>query len=121
MFNKNPRTAFEAQYKHDVQQLGQSPNALTEDNFLTISSVFILFIFLEQNIPEEKNSVPQEIKEPEKEQVEKNKNTVITEEVPKEITQSKNSQKENKEIPQTQSSSNQKENTSNANIQNKKT
>lgn len=35
MFNKNPRVAFEAQYKFDIQQLGQSPNALTEDNFFT--------------------------------------------------------------------------------------
>ncbi|MBI9054044.1 MAG: carboxypeptidase-like regulatory domain-containing protein [Bacteroidales bacterium] len=35
MFNKNPRLAIGAQYKNDIQQLGQSPNALTEDNFFT--------------------------------------------------------------------------------------
>lgn len=35
MFNKNPRVAFEAQYKYDIQQLGQSQYALTEDNFFT--------------------------------------------------------------------------------------
>lgn len=35
MLNKNPRLAIGAQYKHDIQQLGQSPNALTEDNFFT--------------------------------------------------------------------------------------
>lgn len=35
MFDKNPRLALEAQYKYDIQQLGQSPNALTEDNFFT--------------------------------------------------------------------------------------
>jgi hypothetical protein len=35
MLNKNPRTAVEVQYKYDIQQLGQSPNALTEDNIFT--------------------------------------------------------------------------------------
>lgn len=35
MINKNPRTAFEMQYRYDIQQLGQSPNALTEDNIFT--------------------------------------------------------------------------------------
>src|SRR6056297_2491051 len=35
MFDKNPRLAIGAQYKYDIQQLGQSPNALTEDNFFT--------------------------------------------------------------------------------------
>jgi len=35
MLNKNPRLAISAQYKHDIQQLGQSPNALTEDNIFT--------------------------------------------------------------------------------------
>jgi hypothetical protein len=35
MLNKNPRLAIGAQYKHDIQQLGQSPNALTEDNIFT--------------------------------------------------------------------------------------
>ena len=35
MFDKNPRLALEAQYKYDIQQLGQSPNALTEDNIFT--------------------------------------------------------------------------------------
>ncbi len=35
MFDKNPRSSIEVQYKHDIQQLGQSPNALTEDNFFT--------------------------------------------------------------------------------------
>jgi len=35
MFDKNPRTSLEVQYKHDIQQLGQSPNALTEDNIFT--------------------------------------------------------------------------------------
>jgi hypothetical protein len=32
---KNPRTSLEVSYKKDVEQLGQSPNALTEDNFMT--------------------------------------------------------------------------------------
>lgn len=35
LFDKNPRLAIEMQFKHDIQQLGQSPNALTEDNFFT--------------------------------------------------------------------------------------
>jgi len=35
IFNKNPRKAISFDYKHDMQQLGQSPNALTEDNFFT--------------------------------------------------------------------------------------
>ncbi|MCB2194453.1 MAG: DUF5686 and carboxypeptidase regulatory-like domain-containing protein [Bacteroidetes bacterium] len=35
LFDKNPRVSLEMQYKHDIQQLGQSPNALTEDNFFT--------------------------------------------------------------------------------------
>ena len=35
IFDKNPRVSLEMQYKHDIQQLGQSPNALTEDNFFT--------------------------------------------------------------------------------------
>lgn len=35
MLNKHPRLAIGAQYKHDIQQLGQSPNALTEDNIFT--------------------------------------------------------------------------------------
>jgi len=35
MFDKNPRSSIEVQYKHDIQQLGQSPNALTEDNIFT--------------------------------------------------------------------------------------
>ncbi len=35
MFDKNPRMAIETQYKYDIQQLGQSPNALTEDNIFT--------------------------------------------------------------------------------------
>ena len=35
MLDKNPRFAISAQYKHDIQQLGQSVNALTEDNFFT--------------------------------------------------------------------------------------
>lgn len=35
LFDKNPRLAVGAQYKYDIQQLGQSPNALTEDNFFT--------------------------------------------------------------------------------------
>ncbi len=35
MFDKNPRLAVGAQYKYDIQQLGQSPNALTEDNIFT--------------------------------------------------------------------------------------
>jgi hypothetical protein len=35
VFNKNPRRSFSADYKYDMQQLGQSPNALTEDNFFT--------------------------------------------------------------------------------------
>ncbi|MFC2096198.1 DUF5686 family protein [Bacteroidota bacterium] len=35
LFDRNPRVALEMQYKYDIQQLGQSPNALTEDNFFT--------------------------------------------------------------------------------------
>ena len=35
LFDKNPRISLEMQFKHDIQQLGQSPNALTEDNFFT--------------------------------------------------------------------------------------
>ncbi|KAB2868856.1 MAG: carboxypeptidase-like regulatory domain-containing protein [Bacteroidales bacterium] len=35
MINKNPREAFNIEYKSDIEQLGQSPNALTEDNILT--------------------------------------------------------------------------------------
>jgi len=35
MINKNPREAFRISYKNDIEQLGQSPNALTEDNILT--------------------------------------------------------------------------------------
>ncbi len=35
MFDKNPRLAVGAQYKYDIQQLGQSQYALTEDNFFT--------------------------------------------------------------------------------------
>lgn len=35
MFNKNPRISAGFNYLHDMQQLGQSPNALTEDNLLT--------------------------------------------------------------------------------------
>ncbi|MEE4196435.1 MAG: DUF5686 family protein [Bacteroidales bacterium] len=35
LFDKNPRLAVGSQYKYDIQQLGQSPNALTEDNFFT--------------------------------------------------------------------------------------
>ncbi|MGE0087978.1 MAG: DUF5686 family protein [Bacteroidales bacterium] len=35
IFNKNPRRTLTIDYKHDMQQLGQSPNALTEDNFFT--------------------------------------------------------------------------------------
>lgn len=35
MINKNPREAFNIEYKSDIEQLGQSPYALTEDNILT--------------------------------------------------------------------------------------
>ncbi len=35
MINKNPRESFNIAYKSDIEQLGQSPNALTEDNILT--------------------------------------------------------------------------------------
>ncbi|MBU8892362.1 MAG: DUF5686 and carboxypeptidase regulatory-like domain-containing protein [Bacteroidales bacterium] len=35
LFNNNPRLAIGTEYKHDIQQLGQSSNALTEDNFFT--------------------------------------------------------------------------------------
>lgn len=35
MIRKNPREAFNIEYKNDVEQLGQSANALTEDNILT--------------------------------------------------------------------------------------
>ena len=35
LFDNNPRLAISAEYKHDIQQLGQSSKALTEDNFFT--------------------------------------------------------------------------------------
>lgn len=35
MLNKNPREAINLDYKSDIEQLGQSPNALTKDNILT--------------------------------------------------------------------------------------
>ncbi len=35
MFNKNPREALSVSYKSDIEQLGQSPYSLTEDNILT--------------------------------------------------------------------------------------
>ena len=35
IFEKNPRVTFGIDYKKDMQQLGQSPFALTEDNFFT--------------------------------------------------------------------------------------
>ncbi|HDP76414.1 MAG TPA: carboxypeptidase-like regulatory domain-containing protein [Bacteroidales bacterium] len=35
MINKNPRVAVGVRYKSDIEQLGQSPYALTEDNILT--------------------------------------------------------------------------------------
>jgi len=35
MLNKNPREAINVEYKKDVEQLGQSPYALTEDNIMT--------------------------------------------------------------------------------------
>ena len=35
MINKSPREAVSIDYKSDIEQLGQSPNALTEDNILT--------------------------------------------------------------------------------------
>lgn len=35
MINKNPREAVGVSYKSDIEQLGQSPYALTEDNILT--------------------------------------------------------------------------------------
>ncbi|QKG80335.1 DUF5686 and carboxypeptidase-like regulatory domain-containing protein [Tenuifilum thalassicum] len=35
MINKNPRVALSVRYKSDIEQLGQSPYALTEDNILT--------------------------------------------------------------------------------------
>lgn len=35
MINKNPREALGVRYKSDIEQLGQSPYALTEDNILT--------------------------------------------------------------------------------------
>jgi hypothetical protein len=35
MFNKLPREAVGIQYKHDIEQLGKSPNALTEANILS--------------------------------------------------------------------------------------
>lgn len=35
MLNKNPREAVGLSYKSDIEQLGQSPYALTEDNILT--------------------------------------------------------------------------------------
>ena len=34
MFNKLPRRALDIQYKYDIEQLGQSVNAFTEDNIL---------------------------------------------------------------------------------------
>jgi hypothetical protein len=35
MINKLPRETFGLQYKHDIQQLGKSPNAFTEGNILS--------------------------------------------------------------------------------------
>ncbi len=35
MFDKNPRMTFETQYSYDIQQLGKSPYALTEDNIFS--------------------------------------------------------------------------------------
>ncbi len=35
MINKLPRETFGVQYKHDIQQLGKSPNAFTEGNILS--------------------------------------------------------------------------------------
>ena len=35
MISKNPREAVGVSYKSDIEQLGQSPYALTEDNILT--------------------------------------------------------------------------------------
>ena len=35
MINKLPRETFGIQYKHDIQQLGKSPNAFTEGNILS--------------------------------------------------------------------------------------
>lgn len=35
MLNKNPRSSISVSYKNDIEQLGQSPYALTEDNILT--------------------------------------------------------------------------------------
>lgn len=35
LFDNNPLLAIGAKYKHDIQQLGQSSKALTEDNFFT--------------------------------------------------------------------------------------
>jgi hypothetical protein len=33
MLNRNPRRAIEMSYKYDMEQLGQDPNAFSEDNF----------------------------------------------------------------------------------------
>jgi hypothetical protein len=33
MLNKNPRRAIQVSYKYDMEQLGQDPNAFSEDNF----------------------------------------------------------------------------------------
>lgn len=35
VLNQQPRQTLEIGYKHDIEQLGQSPNALTKDNILT--------------------------------------------------------------------------------------
>ncbi len=35
MINKNPRESVNLEYKNDIEQLGQSPYALTEDNIMT--------------------------------------------------------------------------------------
>ncbi|HIE15716.1 MAG TPA: carboxypeptidase-like regulatory domain-containing protein, partial [Bacteroidales bacterium] len=53
LFNTNPRRSFKISAKHDLEQLGQSRNALTEDNIL--SSIL-------RRIPNNKLSMTDEIK-----------------------------------------------------------
>ncbi len=53
LFDNNPRRGFEISVKHDLEQLGQSRNALTEDNILST---------LLRRIPNDKLSMVDEMK-----------------------------------------------------------
>ena len=53
LFDNNPRRGFEVSVKHDLEQLGQSRNALTEDNILST---------LLRRVPNDKLSMVDEMK-----------------------------------------------------------